>query len=53
MYGNEVDRVRFCRAHVVTMHGGDEDCATGMSSLTDEEPLMVVKACVNIMWEVV
>ena len=26
---------------------------TGVSSLTNEEPLVVVKACVNIVWEVI
>ena len=35
------------------MHGGNEDRATRVSSLTDEEPLVVVKVCVDIMWEVV
>ena len=45
--------MRFCRAHVAVMCGGNEDCAVRMSSLTNKEPLMVVKACVDIMWEVV
>ena len=35
------------------MHGGDEDRAARVSSLTNEEPLVVVKACVNIMREVI
>ena len=35
------------------MHGGDKDHAMGVSSLTNEEPLMVVKARINIVWEVV
>ena len=35
------------------MCGGDKDRATGVSSLTNEEPLVVVKACVDIMWEVI
>ena len=35
------------------MRGGDEDCAAGMSSLTNEEPLVVMEACVDIVWEVV
>ena len=35
------------------MCGGDKDRATGVSSLTNEEPLVVVKACVDIVWEVV
>jgi hypothetical protein len=45
--------VQFRRAHVAAMHGGDEDRATRVSSLTNEEPLGVVEACVDIMWEVV
>ena len=43
----------FCGAHVATMRGGDEDHATRVSSLTNKEPLVVVKACVDIVWEVV
>ena len=35
------------------MSGGDEDRAARMSSLTNEEPLVVVKACVDIVWEVI
>ena len=35
------------------MCGGDKDRATGVSSLTNEEPLVVVKACVDIMREVI
>jgi hypothetical protein len=35
------------------MHGGDEDHATGVLSLTNEEPLVVMKAGVDIVWEVV
>ena len=35
------------------MHGGNEDCVTRVSSLTDEEPLVVVKAGIDIMQEVV
>ena len=35
------------------MRGGDKDRATGVSSLADEEPLVVVKACVDVVWEVV
>jgi hypothetical protein len=45
--------VRFCRVHVAVMRGGDEDCVVRVSSLTDKEPLMVVEACVDIMWEVI
>ena len=35
------------------MCGGDKDRATGVSSLTNEEPLVVVKSCVDVVWEVV
>ena len=35
------------------MCGGDEDCAVGVPSLANEEPLMIVKARIDIMWEVV
>ena len=35
------------------MRGGNEDRAARMSSLTNKEPLVVVKACIDIMWEVV
>ena len=35
------------------MCGGDKDRATWVSSLTNEEPLVVVKSCVDIVWEVV
>ena len=35
------------------MRGGDEDRVTGVSSLTNEEPLVVMKAGVDIVREVV
>ena len=35
------------------MRGGDEDRATGVSSLTNEEPLVIVKARIDVVWEVV
>ena len=35
------------------MCGGDKDRATGVSSLANEEPLVVVKSCIDIVWEVV
>ena len=35
------------------MCGGDKDRATRMSSLTNEEPLVVVESGVDIVWEVV
>ena len=38
--------------YVAVTGGRDEDCATGVSSLANEEPLVVVKACVDIVREV-
>ena len=35
------------------MRGGDKDRATRVSSLTNKEPLVVVKACVDIVGKVV
>ena len=35
------------------MRGGDKNRATRVSSLTDEEPLMVVKARVDIVGEII
>ena len=35
------------------MCGGDKDRATGVSSLANEEPLVVVKACVNVVREII
>ena len=37
----------------MAMCRGDEDRATGMSSLTNEDPLVVVKARIDVMWEIV
>ena len=37
----------------MAVRGGDEDRATGVSSLTPEEPLVIVKARVDVMWEVI
>ena len=45
--------MRFCRAHVAAVRGRDKDRVARVSSLTNEEPLVVVKACVDIVWEVV
>ena len=53
VHGDEVGGVWFCRVYVAAMCGGDEDRATGVSSLTNEEPLVVVKARVDVMWEIV
>ena len=35
------------------MHGGNKDRTMGVSSLTNEEPLVVVKSCIDVMWEIV
>ena len=35
------------------MSGWDKDRATGVSSLTNEEPLVVMKACIDVVREVV
>jgi hypothetical protein len=40
-------------AYIVVTGGRDEDRTTGMSSLADEEPLVVVEAGVNIMGKVI
>ena len=40
-------------SYVAAMCGGDKDRATGVSSLANEEPLVVVKARVDIVWEVI
>ena len=45
--------MRFNRAYIATMGRWDKDRATRVSSLTNEEPLVVVKACVDIMREVI
>ena len=45
--------MRFRGAYITTMCGGDKDCAARVSSLTNEEPLVVVKACVDIVWKVI
>ena len=45
--------MRLGGAYVTAMRGRDEDRATWVSSLTNEEPLVIVKACVDIMREVV
>ena len=45
--------MQFHRAYIATVCGGDKDRATGVSSLADEEPLVVVKACIDVMGEVV
>ena len=43
----------FCGAYIAAMGGRDKDRAMGMSSLANEEPLMVMKAGVDIMGEVI
>ena len=43
----------FRGADIAAMGGGDEDRAPGVSSLANKEPLVVVKASVDIMREVI
>ena len=43
----------FCRVLITTMRGGDKDRAMGVSSLANEEPLMVMKARIDVVGEVV
>ena len=45
--------MRFCRTHVTAMRRGDEDRAMRVSSLANEEPLVVVKAGIDIVGKVV
>ena len=53
VHGDKVGRVWFRRAYITAMCGGDKDRAARVPSLTNEEPLVVVKACVDIVWEVI
>ena len=39
--------------HTVAMCGRDKDRTAGVSPLANEEPLVVVKSSVDVMWEVV
>ena len=45
--------MRFHRADIAATCRGDKDRATRMSSLTNEEPLVVVKSCVDIVGEII
>ena len=51
--GDEFTRMRLNRLHIMSLRGGDKDHATRVSSLTNEEPLVVVELCVDVMWEVI
>ena len=53
VYGDEVGGMRFYRTHVAAVRGGDENCSARVSPLTNEEPLVIVKACIDIVWEIV
>ena len=35
------------------MCGWDKDHTMGVSSLANEKPLVVVKACINVVWEII
>ena len=37
----------------IPMMMGNKDCTTGVSSLANEEPLGVVKVCINVVQEVI
>ena len=45
--------MRFCGAYIATMRGWDKDRTTRVSSLANEEPLVVVEAGVDIVREIV
>ena len=45
--------MRFRKAYITAMCGGNEDRATRVSPLTNEEPLVVVEAGVDIVREVI
>ena len=45
--------MRLGGAYVTTLGGRNKDCAAWVSSLTNEEPLVVVKASVDIVGKVV
>ena len=45
--------MRFCGVYIATMGGWDKDRVTRVSSLANEEPLVVVEAGVNVVREVV
>ena len=53
IYGDEVGGVLFHRARIVVTRGRDEDHTARVSSLSNEKPLMVVKVCVDIVWEII
>ena len=53
VHGDEVGRVWLYRTYVAAMRRGDEDCAARVSSLTDKEPLVIVKAHIDIVREVI
>ena len=43
----------FGGSYITLVQGWDEDCMVRVLSLTNEEPLVVVEASVNAVWEVV
>ena len=53
VHGDEVGGVRLGGAHITAMRGGNKNHATRMLSLANEEPLVVVKAGVDIVWKVI
>ena len=53
MHGDEIGRMWFRRVYITAMRGGNKDRTTGVSSLANEEPVVVVKAGIDIVREVV
>ena len=43
----------FGRVNVPSVLGRDKDYVPGVLTLANEEPLVVVEACINVMWEIV
>ena len=43
----------FGRVNVLLVLGRDKDCVPGVSTLANEEPLVVVEVCIDIVWEIV
>ena len=50
---DKISRMLFSGSDVTLMRQQDEDRVARVSSLTNKEPLMVVKMCIDIMWEVI
>ena len=53
VHSDEVGGMWFCGAYIAAVGRWDKDRATGMPSLANEEPLVVVKVGIDIMGEVI